>query len=272
MTYDEYIALSGGEEVFIEKHNYNVIVAKIQKITGDEDAEFPDFEMDIQEILRYMLKPGLCSASGVHRKYLKEGTVMLLVGSYDDNRHYFSVRGGAFPYSEERRQWALGYIQKRKDSLELGRLMKEQREKEIKQEINKWYSDKARLDLNQLISEADFIGIGQIVSGGFVGTNTPTFEIAEILKGIPRKKYTKNYFVDVKISGVDYKILREYEYSRFLESKTVVLFLKEVEIANPRGSRYENVWKPKYSLVREGQGIIPVFKENITKIKNILEK
>ena len=177
----------------------------------------------------------------------KVGERMILWGwlvASKDGKVFRALNWGRFPYSKEKRAWAVELIGKRAEQ-ERARQAKLRAEKQaLARAKAKWRATVSARDIKQYAREADFVGIGRIVSGatGSVRDSRLDFEISEILKGQKRKSYPGgHYFVQIVAPG---------RVCALLDRRTTyLLFLSEEGMTLTHAA-------PSYPRIRSGDGIV----------------
>jgi len=160
----------------------------------------------------------------------KPGDKMILFGSIVADRQgkvFRVISWGRFPYSEAKRAWAVGLIDEHAEQRRAREAKQRAEQEALAKARAQWRAKVSADEIKGFAREAEFVGIGRIVSGASGGTQDASldFEIREILKGTKRKPYPGDrYFVQVVVPGRVCALLdRGTDYLLFLSEKGLKL-------------------------------------------------
>jgi len=193
----------------------------------------------------------------------KVGDKMILWGwlaRAPEGKAFRAVSWGRFPYSKEKRAWAVKLIKKHAEQKRAREAKARAEKKALAEAKAQWRLKVSAEDIQRYITEADFVGIGRIVSG-HAGSTRETrigLEISEILKGTKRKHYPNDrYFVHIVVPGPVCALLdRRTSYLVFLSENGMEL--------NPAA--------PTYPRIRSGDGIAIADRAAVKAAKDSIEK
>jgi len=109
----------------------------------------------------------------------------------DRSPMFYVANGGRYPFSYEKRQWAIDMIDRdRKSSLAYQEKMEAEKQAHL-DAVKKWRAGVSSDDIKQYAAKAEFIGVGRLSSAinGSPEEMCFTFQVTGILKGQQKQKY-----------------------------------------------------------------------------------
>ena len=211
-----------------------VVLEVHEVLRGDPDAdrsraiwEPPPHDIDYGDVEK---NPRYLTWKATPMAGPKVGDKMILWGWLvvsKEGKVFHVLSWARFPYSDQKRAWALDLTRQHAEAKRAREAQKRAEEQTLAEKKAQWRAKVSAEQIQRYATEADFVGVGGIVSGGDGGTQETQldFEIREILKGQKHKRYTGNrYFVQVVVPGHVCALLdRRTPYLLFLSEKGMEL-------------------------------------------------
>jgi hypothetical protein len=222
----------------------DVVVARVVAVAdrGATNGNPPRVELRVEEVLRgdpkldrrqtvwQPVSPFLC-LTGAEKAYAlwqaaplagpRAGDRLIVWGSVEktkDGPRFVARANNALADTATNRDWAVRTIRATAAYHAAAAAKAAADARAQRQRVQRWQVRTSPEDLRKLARQADFVGVGKIVSGSGPGFQ---FRVTEILKGKQQRKYADgSYYVGLEVpAGVAGLLDRETEYLLLLSEK-----------------------------------------------------
>lgn len=292
MTFTHFLA-GMPLDVMIAESRYDVIVATVGQMLNQQttNANPPRVTLTVHEVLQGDFAPG--KITGMFLPFPHDvdygdpetnprviawkrtplqappaGTKLILLGELTTQgeeeqakQKVFAVSAvGQFPFSNANRQLAVQGLEKRRQKIAAREREQQAAQAEFQRKMQQHRSQFSDEDLRELATTADFVAIGTVVSGGYVGTNPRTFDflLSKIFKGTRRRKFNADqYIVGVNVP----KDLAELLDAR---DRPYLLFLSEEEIDQAPARDVYDPLRERQAVVEADAAAIQIVEETLS--------
>jgi hypothetical protein len=259
---------------------WDVIVATVQSVSPGEatNAHPPELQLDVMEVLRgglkarpmqAVLKPfphyvdtGVVEENPRYKVWAKSpmkkpavGEKLILFG--DGRKDTFGISpSGCFPYSDEKRAWALKRIaleEKHRKQLADAEIRDKKKLDEAKA---KWNAMPAG-DIAKFVKEADLVVVGRVELRAIGVDYWLTLRVRQLLKGQLRGVQNDDRKVDFVLPGYCRELMQ-------WNSGDYILFYSE------NGLRWTPNEALEYPLIRSGLGFLPASESHLKAAKSVM--